>query len=664
MPDAIDELYTKWKENPADAATTLALCDALRGSGRLPLIQLVGEVTARDHASNVPALVATARMYMEAQRLQEAQTVLVAAGKVAPRDPSVYRWLGEVLLRRGDADRAEKVLERAIQFGGNDSDTRTWIERAKVFRPMQSKGGTRAVAAEIAKTAGLQASLPRMSALDDAEEVTTEIFSAPRKEPPAAPKAEAAKKANNSEVFIGGASDDSSTTNPVAPEDLDQAIGADDEMTLARPSPLASQKPIDMTAPPPKAHPPPVKLPGGRLPPPPAPPSPPGQLAGGHLGAQVVTGAPPATGTPLAAQAVALQPPPAVAPPLKMSSRPPPLPVSSPAPKENGPALPPYMPPPAVPALVSNNPFMATDASVPSKKRAPDPRDVLDALQLAGVFQPDGGAPVAAWDRGAKGPRRLWSTISLSVATLLFLGSGYGIYRYIQDNRAAQHALAEQILNVVEGDLQSGRLAALTTTEEQIGRAFDLDSRSPRAAIAWVRERALVGILKGGADVALEDAITRAREVKVSEDKLAFAHLASFLFQGDTVGAAGLMPKWDGPAANDAWYQLICGATLERAGAPRAAERYATAARLAPELLIAEAMVARAIAIDGDAQKAGELARAFRQKHPNRAEGVALVALSWGRDPTRGSDEPPEVADTIAHAAELPVPFAFVPHAM
>src|SRR5262245_39525133 len=167
MTDAVDELYTRWKENPLDAAVTLALCDALRGSGRLPLIQLVGEATMRDHAQNVAALVATARMYMEAQRLQDAQSVLVAAGKLAPRDATVYRWLGEVLVRRGDAERAEKVLERAVQFGATDTDTRLWMERARVFRPMQTKGGARAVAAEIAKTAGLRTSMPEIVPVDE-----------------------------------------------------------------------------------------------------------------------------------------------------------------------------------------------------------------------------------------------------------------------------------------------------------------------------------------------------------------------------------------------------------------------------------------------------------------------------------------------------------------
>lgn len=677
MADAIEELYSRWKGNPKDPAVTLALCDVVRGSGRDPLIQEIGAATLRDHAENIAVLIATARMYMEAQRFQDAQTVLVAAGKVAPRDAGVYRWLGEVLLRRGDADRAEKVFERALQFGANDTDTKMWMERAKVFRPMQAKSGSKTVAAEVARSSGLASSLgsdKREQDPDDAAEARTGMFAAGKPRP-----ADDAKRMpslnENSEVFLSPERPQTPFEQPTAAafvphvksqiNMMDAPIVGDDETTLARPSPLSMQRPLDMTAPPPKAQAPPVKPPvklaGGRL----APPPPGGGAGagratptGGFASAQLVTGgAGGGMGGMMTAPAVApMQAPPSSGPPTR-----PPPPARPPI--DLGPTLPPYIPPPGMPQSAPVGPSM--DASIPAKKRTPDPRDVLDALQLAGVFEQEGAnAAVPSWDRGEKKPRRLKSTILLVLTTSALVGGGFGIYRYINDSRAKQHELAEQILAKVEADLNTGRPGALGATEQQIGRAFDLDSRSPRAAVDWLHERAVLGLTKGGADVAFEDAINRAREVQVPEDRVAFALLASFLFQGDTAGAAALMPKWDGPAAGDAWYQLVAGATLERAGAPRAAERYAAAAKLAPQLLVAESMLARAVAIDGDAQKASELARAFRLKYPDRAEGVALVALAWGRDASRGSDEPTEVADTIAHAAELPMSLAFVPHAM
>jgi hypothetical protein len=149
MHDPIDDLVQLWRRDP-NASTTVALCEALRDRPRVPLIEQVGELAAQRHANDVTVLLSVARMYIESQRFGEAQNVLVAAGKQAPRDPRVYRWLGEALLRRGDAERAQKVLERAIQLGARDAETRLWHERARGFRPLQKSSGDAAVAAEVA----------------------------------------------------------------------------------------------------------------------------------------------------------------------------------------------------------------------------------------------------------------------------------------------------------------------------------------------------------------------------------------------------------------------------------------------------------------------------------------------------------------------------------
>lgn len=149
MANPIEDLVRRWKQNPSPGQT-IALCEALRVSPRGPLVQQVGEFATQRHASDVSVLVSVARMYLKAQRLADAQAVLVAAGKQAPNDGSVYRWLGETLLRRGDAERAEKVLERAIGLDSNEAEARSWLDRARALRPMQVKAGARAVAAEVA----------------------------------------------------------------------------------------------------------------------------------------------------------------------------------------------------------------------------------------------------------------------------------------------------------------------------------------------------------------------------------------------------------------------------------------------------------------------------------------------------------------------------------
>src|SRR5580658_48488 len=175
MPDPIDDLSQRWKRNP-DAASTIALCEALRHTSRPTLVQQVGQLATQKHGSQVPVLLAVARMYLDAQLLSDAQSVLVAAGKIAPRDGGVYRWLGEVLLRRGDAERAEKVLERATQLGSNEPDTGVWLERARTFKAVQAQAGIGAVAKEIAAAA---APLPRLMSDSDSfdEETATAVRS-------------------------------------------------------------------------------------------------------------------------------------------------------------------------------------------------------------------------------------------------------------------------------------------------------------------------------------------------------------------------------------------------------------------------------------------------------------------------------------------------------
>jgi tetratricopeptide (TPR) repeat protein len=599
---SIDELAVRWRSRP-DAGVTIALCDALRGAPRVTLVEEVGARASRDHAADAAVLLAAARMYMAAQRLGDAQTVLVNAGKVAPRDAQIYRFLGEVLLRRGDADRAVRVFDRAFHFGATDPDTRLWNERAKVFRSMQATSGMRAVANEVQRTAPLEAprtpmesmtdtttevhvvKAPALGRPDDEDELTrrpapipkavAKLQSAP---PPRARMQPASTGANMAALPLGG--DDEPSVTAEFPR----------ERELARFGRNADKAP--------------PFAPIGAAPPVPSPPPrDPFATAGGY-----------AKPAPAAAQ----------------------RPLTPLAPLSNG----------AAP--------VATQA-----------RDVLDALEIAGIFEPLGlgNAPIVAWDSAAKRPRGK-GFITLIVATVLFVGATAGLFVYVRDKRAKEHDEAELLLTKVSATLHAANAADLPAAEQSLSHAFDLDSRSPRAALEWLHERALLGLLKGGADIAFEDAMTRAQEVGVKESDVAFARVASFLFQGDTVGAAALLPKWDDKAAKEPWYQLLAGATLARAGDPHAVDRFAAAAELDPNLLISQIELARATALDGDPAKAMDRAKVVKEKLPGRPEGAALVTLAWARDPSRGDAAPADADQTVKNAADLPVLLQFVPHAV
>jgi len=529
MNDSIENLVARWKQDPT-ASITVALCDALRDSPRAPLIEQVGELASRRHAGDVTVLLSVARMYTDSGRLADAQSVLVAAGKRAPSDSRVYRWLGEVLLRRGDAQRAEKVLERAIQLGCRETTTRLWLERARGFLPLQKKEGKEAVAAEVVEATALfdrDGSEPSFSSL----ETRPRAF-----ELASAAASEGRFRSSEGAVLRNGHAAAAARTNPERP----------------------------------------------------------------------------------------------LAPPNRNSQRP-------------GPVSP---------------------ATKPDPAWVPHPRDVMDALALAGLFESGPSGPVAAWDRAAPGPKRK-GVGTIIAGIVLFLAASVSTFVFYKHRRAQQHVLAEAVLARVETQLHDGKPETLPGIESDLAQAFRLESRSSRAALDWTRERALVGLLKTGADVAFEDAMARAKEVGVPEEKYAFAQVASFLLQGDTAGAAGVLPRWDSTAGQDAWYQLIAGAALERAGDDRARNRYAAAVQIDPALFVAKVALARATAFEGDVGQAMAIARGLLAAVPDRAEAVALVALAWGRDPMREVGPVPPEVDAVAHRLdELPSGLKFVPHAV
>ena len=679
MADPIDELVQRWKQSPSSSAT-IALCDALRGSARAALVLQIGEFSAQRHANDIGVMLAIARMYVAGGRLSEAQAVLVAAGKIAPREPDVYRWLGEVLVRRGDAERGEKVLERALQLGTREPDARLWLERARVFRPMQAKAGTRAVAAEVAHAASMQGALgaaPPRAAMDSYNDTTTMV----RQMPP--------QKGEASRSDYASPPNDSQTHAIQTHASQTQDSGDDHVSELAQ----TKQRPSARSAP-------------AMLPPEP-------RQSDSDLETAVLDMQRPLTGPqhpPFGDEADApvfsqdaetaqafspLSPPPFQRPPSvevdisvqlplprDPASPPPPPPQAPPAPRRSSS----NRPPPAAPPFGAGvNPFDALaparaaagrPPSAPPERAAtpraseengltPHPRDVLDALALAGVFEPPSaaGAPLR-WDR-PEGQKRRWrASTFVSVLTVLVVGAGIFGFFQVKKKRAREHAQAETILAKVESDLQSSKPSLLPDVEKSIAQTFELESRSPRASLDWLHERGMLGLLTGGADVSFDEAMTRGRDTGVADTDMAFALVASFLFQKDLGGAAALFPKWDAPAGKDPWYELMSGATLERAGDGRARERYAAAAQLDPQLLVAQIALARSEAMDGDPQHAAELAKQFRDAHPDRAEGAALVALAWAVMGARADQTPPEVDDAIARAPELPIALAFVPPAI
>lgn len=622
---AVDELYAQWRAMP-DAARTIALCHALRGAQRTDLAHEVGDYAARNLWNQAPALVAAARMYEGVGWLADAQALLVSAGKLAPRDPAVFLALGEVLLRRGDARRAEKVLERAAQFGG---DATRLLARARTLGPVQDRDGEMAVADRMARLDAEDVPEPTESVGD----VDTLI----RDRDPVFRRASRVPQgpARNDPPSLRGP-----TLRLRPPSLLDEAEAPPSSLPLpAAPPVRAAAAPGAVRAPGPLS-PRTAPLDGlpssGRLPVPLAPPSVHGRTGvvpeaepSGHL---------PFFGPEHFRAAVSPEPPPVVGP----------------APAPFAPARP--FAPPAAPGL--------PDAHVPvvpaPEPDVPSPEDVLAALETAGLFERHAGFGAPAWDRPAREARRRGPLVVWLVSLVAVVGATALGYRTIAERRARDRVAAEQIVLEVEEALRTADRGTFEPVEKRLAHAFELDSRSPSAARAWLRERVVRALLEGGEGIAFQDALARAESLGVPEAELAAGRIASFLVQHDTAGAVAALARADAVASRDATYQLVAGATLERAGDPRARDRYAAALALDPRLALAEILWVRESVLEANAGDALERARSFSAGAPGRADGSALVALA---SVASGQAEVSEADATVlaTRAGELCAPLAAVP---
>ncbi len=705
---ALDDLLRAWRKNP-DADSTVALCTYVGASGQEALVREIGKTAEQWHAQDATVMLSVGRMYLDASLLPEAQASLVVAGKADATSPKPYRYLGEVLLRRGDALRAEKVLARAMQLGLKDAETAHWHDRATFYIALQKRVGAPAVAAEVARSLPKVLSIPapqlrpepfagdeptnpragKLSRYGAAEEVSQveELSTRGEEEPtmrevvppqrhvrartmigvapPAggvAPggrvlyqgQARAAAAAQNRSAIqlpARGAAQASRapaqarslpSPSPPQPEPDDETkrydtafqieasegVGEDDEATqIAR---IAFDAPTRPAA----ARSSPVASAQAKLPALVPPLGPPASKPAVAL-ARERAGAPPPSRTAAALEAPAPRAPLVVPAPTARTTQPEPF-----------------------PAFVSEHP---RDDGTEQHARydGPLPPSVLfEHLARVGMFEPSGGA-APAWEKApAQKTRGNWLLLT---ACVLLAGAGVGGWQYARQIKAERAARAETLANEVGRLLDSAGTAELRSTDAKLSQAFDLDSRSRRAARLWLENRVLHALLLAEEARGMDSAIYRGKTVGLPEKDLAFGRMAAFLVEGDLAGAASQLPKWDKEAGHDAMYQLAAGAVLERAGDLRAIERYEAARSLDPKLVVADILLARLALLELGKERATPVIEALQAKVGDAPSVRALKVLAWVVDPARGDDPPADAKLTPDDATKLPAPLLCVP---
>ncbi|MEO6602219.1 MAG: hypothetical protein ABIQ16_20225 [Polyangiaceae bacterium] len=694
---ALDELLSQWRSNP-DADATIALCSFLGTSSREELIREVATSAETWHAEDGRVMLAVGRMYLDAGFLAEAQGALVAAGKANGRDPQPFRFLGEVLLRRGDALRAEKVLARALQFSPNDSEARLWHDRSVVYSALQKRVGVEAVAAEVRRAMPKQNSIPppTMQPLSHKpfgnEELTKPRTQNPFPNLPAAaeslPRFDSEEPLRISEADLIEESAPRVSPLAIAARATRLGIGppgpklpgAGKAPLVARPNPLApkatlASAPVGRGTPAASAKP---SVRGDQAVLSSAPTVPVDALRGSEASPEffeeLVTTVTPA---PFVAPSWP-ESPPVPRGPLPTPSVPP-VPIapartpgaraasaaaatlqapsfSSPLPYVALPSSSPASPPASVLPPLSDR--SAEPFYTESESASPDARLVLEHLTRVGVYEPGGGA-APAWENPARQKTR--GTWAISVAIVLIAGAGVGSWQYSKKIRSERMQHATSLNEQVKKLLETGSVSDLKQTDQKLNEAFELDSLSQQAARLWLQNRVLYEILTADEVRGIDSAVHRGKTVDLSDKDTAFGKIASFMSEGDLAGGAAILSKYDAQSARDPYYQLAAGAVLERAGDARAVERYDAARQLDPDFIPPQMTLARLLLLEFGPERAKPTLDALRTKLGDAPIIRALSALAWVVDSERPESLPDDAKFQAGDAEKLPAPLSGVP---
>jgi hypothetical protein len=603
---ALEELIARWRNNP-DPESTQALCAHLGTFPHSELMREVGSAAEAWHRDNHMVMLSVGLMFLDAGQLSEAQAAMVHAAKLEPEGGEAYRYLGEVLLRRGDATRAEQVLSRAVELGSDDAETRLWHERAVVYRSLEKRRGPQAVAAEIARTA------PRDAALDS----------------PAALRAGSSLRAPRARSDVRRSRPPPAAVRPAS---------------TRRSSPPGAIR--RQTAPKSKGSRPQHTLPMAEAPAPVIPRR-------------------PASGAPFALEPRSPFAQEARSPFARPERAPLETPAHDPSDRSTlddaelfdsrhealAPSLEPLAPglEPLAPALEPFEP--APPSAQPADGLRLAPEVILASLAQVGLFEPQGGV-TPAWEVAPrKQPRRIW-VLAGAVATTLMLAVGSYKYALVKQEQQASQARGLEVR--LSSLLGSGRATDLAATEPLFQRLFELDSRGQSAAKLWLLDRVERVLLSDEPGAGLESAIQRARGVGVPEAELVFGNLASALAEGDMPNAARQIERWDGDehAKKDPYYQLLAGVVFERAGEERALERYDQAAGLGASQL-AHVLAARLASVELEPSAAKSTQDAAQAALGDDPASRALQALAWA---AAGAEGTPPAALSEVEKASLPLP--------
>ncbi len=134
-----------------DSEDAYALADDLLSAERYGDARGVAVSALGEEGEDARLLVIEGRAWLMERDLLRAQAVLVRAARIDRQRAETFRWLGEVLLARGDAVRAARALERGLTLDPGDEPARRLRAHALELaaRAAESRAAAAAVAAVV-----------------------------------------------------------------------------------------------------------------------------------------------------------------------------------------------------------------------------------------------------------------------------------------------------------------------------------------------------------------------------------------------------------------------------------------------------------------------------------------------------------------------------------
>ncbi len=141
---ALSELSTlELPQNPSAAE----MCELARALVRTPdrtAIRKLAAIATERFSKDPEVLSAVGAMYLGLGKLVEAQSFYVQVSRADPKRSEPFARMGEILLRRGDAQRSQKAFERAFQLGDASLESRQFYQQAAGYVAREAGDGNEA----------------------------------------------------------------------------------------------------------------------------------------------------------------------------------------------------------------------------------------------------------------------------------------------------------------------------------------------------------------------------------------------------------------------------------------------------------------------------------------------------------------------------------------